>query len=278
MKVKKFLTVLLATAVSVIPISHISATTTYDEEPVIFVNYEDYVDNDVNNDEDVFVNYEAYAIDENYALNSIYSTELSYEDYGTYEVNSKLNDFIDVPTTAWYYSDVMNIYIQGVMSGMSVNEFKPMEYTTKAMFVSILHRISGWQELETSHDYKDIIPGAWYEAPAQWAIATQVYSGFPNTVLFAPNDNITREEIALLIYNFANYLGFDTSTLSSTSNFSDTTDISDWTRLAMQWAVGEGIITGKSQDTLDPKGTATRAEMATMVNRFLNHPQFNLAK
>ncbi len=277
---KKILVMSLSVAIgigSIYPIWATNNDSAYKEYDTL-VNYEQYINstNEPNEESILKTTQETY-------LNTgiVYSPTSYMSDKGTsFQVNLTIDptktasDFIDVPATEWYYSDVLNVYRQSLMGGITENEFGPTETTTKAMFVTILHRIAGWQSMQVNHTYTDLEAGAWYSDAVQWAIGTGVYSGFPDTRNFNPDEPITREEIALLIYNFAKYIGFDTTLVNSTSNYADTAQISDWTRQAVQWAVGAGILSGKPDNSLDPTGTATRAEIAAIITRFLNHPFF----
>ncbi len=177
--------------------------------------------------------------------------------------------FDDVLTTAWYYDSVMNVYELGIMGGMSETSFGPTQTTTKAMMMAMLHRIDGNQEVNFDTGFSDIQEGAWYTSSINWAVASGVYEGFPASSTFEPNENITREQLALIMYNYANYSGQDTSKAGNISEFTDANDISSWTKDAIVWAVGAGIVNGKGNGNLDPTGTATRAEIATIMTRFL---------
>ncbi|MDO4280462.1 MAG: S-layer homology domain-containing protein [Peptococcaceae bacterium] len=175
--------------------------------------------------------------------------------------------FVDVIAGSWYYDDVRYVYEEGLMRGTSDNLFSPQGQTTRGQIVTILYRLAGEPAVSTSNPFYDVAPGAYYTKAVIWAESTGVASGYGGG-LFGPNDTITREQLAALFYNYSNHQGADTTTRGDLSVFADNASISGWANSAMSWAVGDGIIGGKSGSILDPKGTATRAEVAAILHRY----------
>ncbi|OON98940.1 MAG: hypothetical protein ATN35_02725 [Epulopiscium sp. Nele67-Bin004] len=178
--------------------------------------------------------------------------------------------FSDIPSGAWYCVDVANVYNQGIMTGISNTEFGPQNTANRAMMAAILHRMDDSATLSLTNSFSDVVSGAWYEASVNWAVSAGVYGGFEDGT-FRPNDPITREQLVTIMYNYATYRQYDISTSADISTFSDGNSVAAWASTAMEWAVGNGIVGGKDGNLLDPKGTATRAEIAAIINRFLSY-------
>lgn len=176
--------------------------------------------------------------------------------------------FNDVNGSEWYAESVLYVYEQGIMTGVTDATFSPETVTSRAQFATILYRISGCPEVDFVDRFPDIKEGEWYSDAIIWAASEGIVNGYSNG-MFGPADVVTREQIATLLYRYADYLERDTSARNSLSSYKDAGKVSGFAGEAMQWCVGAGIIGGKSADTLEPIGKATRAEVATMVTRYL---------
>ncbi len=174
--------------------------------------------------------------------------------------------FIDVAPNAWYKDAVQYAYDNGLMTGVSANEFAPDTTTTRGMIVSMLARLEG---VESANDagFADV-EGEWYAIAVNWAASVGVVNGYEDNT-FRPNDAITREQLAAILMNYAAYKGEDVSARASLDAYSDAENVSTWATDTMSWAVAEGYITGMTADTLQPQGSATRAQVAAILERFL---------
>lgn len=174
--------------------------------------------------------------------------------------------FIDVAPNAWYKDAVQYAYDNGLMTGVSANEFAPDATTTRGMIVSMLARLEG---VESANDagFADV-EGEWYAIAVNWAASVGVVNGYEDNT-FRPNDAITREQLAAILMNYAAYKGEDVSARASLDAYSDAENVSTWATDTMSWAVAEGYITGMTADTLQPQGSATRAQVAAILERFL---------
>lgn len=170
--------------------------------------------------------------------------------------------FRDVPEKAWYYNYVYQAVARGLFNGMSDTTFCPENHMTRAMMVTVLHRISG-DTGTYSHPFKDVAAGAWYADAVAWGYNTGIVKGMSDT-RFGPNNNITREQLTTLLFRFAEHYGMDTSPRADFSAFPDRGSVSSYATDAMEWAVAMGIISG-SDGKLLPKGNATRAQGAKML-------------
>lgn len=175
------------------------------------------------------------------------------------------NKFADVQNNAWYSEAIAYVYNKGMMNGTDAGKFEPNATTTRAMLVTMLFRLEGEPKAGAA-DFSDVASGQWFSEAIAWAAANGVVNGYKDGT-FAPNDMITREQLAAVLYRFAQFKGYDVSVKGSLSNFSDSGSVSDWAQEAMQWAVGAGIINGDN-GALKPAGNATRAEVAMMLMRF----------
>ena len=177
--------------------------------------------------------------------------------------------FSDVTPGAWYTDAVQYAYDNGLMTGTSVTTFEPNTTTTRGMIVSMLHRLEGSPAVGIA-DFSDVAGGDWYADPVAWAASEGIVGGYGDGT-FGPNDPITREQMASILYRYADYKGLDVSARASLDAYSDADSVSPWASDVMSWAVSEGIISGMTEDTLAPQGTATRAQVAAMFQRFLEN-------
>lgn len=194
-----------------------------------------------------------------------YGTDTALRNTATQTVVRTL--FSDVPEGSWYYNSVNKMYSQGYMNGVTETEFAPEGTLTRAMLVTILYRYACEPNVYSGNSFGDVPDGTWYTDAVTWASDAGIVNGVSNGT-FAPNDNITREQLAAILYRYSEAFGYDTSASGNIINYSDSASISDWAQTALIWTTGAGIITGKDNNRLDPKGNATRAEAATMIERF----------
>ena len=174
--------------------------------------------------------------------------------------------FTDVASGAWYYDAVSFVYKRGLMSGTGDNLFSPNVTTSRGMIVTILYRLDG-SPSASSAGFTDVTSGQWYTDAVNWAAANDIVAGYGNG-LFGPNDTVTREQMAVILYRYAQYMGYDTSASNSLNGYTDVGGVSSWALTAMQWANAEGLINGTSSTTLSPTSGATRAEVAQILMRF----------
>ena len=177
--------------------------------------------------------------------------------------------FADVAEGAWYYDAVSYVYANGLMDGVSASEFAPDTTLTRAMLVTILWRMEGEPVVNYLMPFTDVDGGAWYAEAVRWAASEGIVTGVSDTS-FAPNAEITREQLAAILWRYAKYKGYDVSIGESTNilSYTDFDEIGEYAIPALQWAGGEGIISGRGGGILDPRGTASRAEAAAMLQRF----------
>lgn len=177
--------------------------------------------------------------------------------------------FSDVKTDDWFCSAVNYVVGKKLFNGVSDSEFAPNDSLTRAMLVTILYRLDGEPETEIGEGFADVESGVYYEKAVAWAKANGIVNGITDSE-FAPNNNITREQIASIIYRYAKYKGYDVSVGEDTNilSYDDANKMSDWAVAAIQWACGAGLINGRTESTIVPDGTATRAEAAAIMQRF----------
>lgn len=175
--------------------------------------------------------------------------------------------FTDVPEDAWYTEAVSYVVEQGLMNGTGGGRFHPMGTADRAMLVTILYRLAGEPEESDPAGFPDVADGAWYADAVNWAAAQGIAAGYADG-RFAPADALTREQIAALLYRYAAGQEAEVSASADLSGYADGEQTSGYAVEAMRWAVGAGLLTGKDGNRLDPRGTATRAELAAILMRF----------
>ena len=178
-----------------------------------------------------------------------------------------IEGFIDVPDDAWFTPAISYVVEHGLMTGTGSNTFSPNETLTRGMVAQILYQAEG-QPAAGEGAFSDVTAGAWYEKAVNWAAEAGLVAGFGDGT-FAPEQNITREQLAAILYRYAQEKGYDITQQGDLTRFTDGSQVSDWAEEAVTWAVGAGILHGRTGDTLDAQGTATRAEAAQMVMVFL---------
>lgn len=193
-----------------------------------------------------------------------------YADWKKREPDAVKNPFADVNAGDWFYRDVLFSYEKGLMSGMDAAAFAPYANTTRAQIAVIFYRMEGSPAVEGENSFTDVVRGsgtAWFYDAVTWAQQNGIMGGYGNSS-FAPNDPITREQLAAIFYRYAQYKGYDTTQGGmAIREFDDYESISDYAMGAMAWAVNTGLVKGDS-NLLYPKGTATRAEIAALFHRF----------
>ena len=186
------------------------------------------------------------------------------------EPDAVKNPFADVNAGDWFYRDVLFSYEKGLMSGMDAAAFAPYANTTRAQIAVIFYRMEGSPAVEGENSFTDVVRDsgtAWFYDAVTWAQQNGIMGGYSNSS-FAPNDPITREQLAAIFYRYAQYKGYDTTQGGmAIREFDDYESISDYAMGAMAWAVNTGLVKGDS-NLLYPKGTATRAEIAALFHRF----------
>lgn len=177
-------------------------------------------------------------------------------------------EFTDVKESDWYYDAVNYVYENDLMNGMTEETFEPETVLDRAQFATILFRASNEEKVEYEAKFPDVPENQWYTDGVMWASNTGVVSGY-NNGMFGTEDTITREQIAVMMYRYAKYRGYDVSGTEDLNDFEDGLNVNDYAKEALEWAVGNGIINGKAGNLLDPQGNASRAECAKIMMNFV---------
>ncbi len=187
------------------------------------------------------------------------------------------NPFTDVKDTDWFYGAVEFAVRNGLFNGTAATTFSPDSQMTRAMLVTVLYRLEGspagtggTATAAGSGSFTDVKDGQWYTDAVTWASANGIAAGMGNG-LFGTDSNVTREQLATILYNYANYKGYDIAITAAAGidSFDDAPAVSAWAQTPVKWANGEKLITGRTADTLAPGGSASRAEVATILQRFV---------
>ena len=190
----------------------------------------------------------------------------------TPETPDQVGSFVDVTTDDWFADAVQYMLDNGMMNGVTDTTFAPSSTTTRGMIVTILYRLEGEPDTAAS-SFTDVAANMYYADAVAWAQANSIVTGITETT-FAPDQAITREQMAAILYRYAQYKGYDVTASNDLSSYTDASQISAYATTAMQWANAEGLITGNTDTTINPTGNATRAELATILMRFCE----NIAK
>ena len=182
-------------------------------------------------------------------------------------------NFVDVSETQWFYDDVYFAVSNGLFNGTDEFIFSPDAPMTRAMLVTVLYRLEGEPAVYGGNVFTDVADNGWYADAVAWASRNGLINGYDNGK-FGVNDNVTREQMASILYRYAQYKGYDTTEENKLTQYSDYSEMSLYALQAMKWANAEGLITGRTAATLAPKGSATRAEVAAIFHRFAE----NIAK
>jgi len=178
--------------------------------------------------------------------------------------------FIDVNENDWFYESVMYVVQKGLFAGTSETVFSPNTSMTRAMLVTVLHRLDTTPASTALNKFVDIKDSDWYLQAVKWSTEKDIVKGITETE-FKPNNNVTREQLAVMLYRYANIKGLNIEIKGNIETFVDKQNVSIWAVDALKWSVGNKLITGKENSTLDPQGNATRAEVATILKRFVEN-------
>jgi len=184
-----------------------------------------------------------------------------------------INPFVDVSEVDWFFESVRFAHQNNLFSGTSATTFSPNSPMTRAMMVTVLHRMAGEPSVSgIANNFTDVQDGAWYDNAVRWAAANGIVSGIGNSQ-FAPGNNITREQMAVILNNFARHMGLDLPTIR-TGVFVDEAEISAWAQDAVNALFEAGVISGMGNNHFNPRGQGTRAEVATMLRNFMDAVRF----
>ena len=186
------------------------------------------------------------------------------------EAPSKEFVFVDVPEDMWYYNSVKYVFENGLMTGISETEFAPEMDITRAMFVTVLYRAAGAPDMSEEiwgYPFEDVDAESWYGAAVYWARNNDIVQGYSDEK-FAPDEPVTREQMAAILYRYAKLKG-DNTEVNGTLNYTDNADISDYAINAVIWNLDNGIMFGNDDNTFAPKANTTRAEAAAVFERIM---------
>lgn len=177
------------------------------------------------------------------------------------------NPFWDVPQSHWAHDEVTYVYENDLMNGTSSTHFSPDARTTRAQVVTVLYRLAGQPAADWANPFWDVPASAWFHDAVTWAWENDITGGVSSTH-FGAGNAVTREQLATFLYRYAQDQGYDTSARADLSGYSDAGLVSSYATEALSWANATGLITGTTATTLSPKGSATRAQVATILSRF----------
>lgn len=181
--------------------------------------------------------------------------------------------FLDLSGSGWYHEYTDYVIEEGLMNGVSATAFAPDGELTRGMLVTILYRMADKPAASSGGAFTDTDSGAWYAEAVSWASENELVTGYGDG-RFGPDDPITRQELAAVLWRFAKYRGYDVRANGTVMpDFTDRDRIASWAGEAVSWAYSRGILTGKNGNSLDPTGRATRAEAAAMLTRFAKLPK-----
>ena len=178
-----------------------------------------------------------------------------------------ISQFSDSSPAAWYHDGVHWALDEGIMNGTGAGTFTPGGETTRAMIVTMLWRMENQPKADAPASFRDVAANQWYTDAVAWAAQQEIVKGYDSDT-FGPMDSVTREQLAAILYRYAQVKGLDVSADGDLSAFGDAASVSGWAADAMKWAAGKGIVSGKSASLLAPVDNASRAEVATMLMRF----------
>ena len=176
--------------------------------------------------------------------------------------------FTDITEKDWFCDNIAFVFEKGIMTGVSDTLFAPQADTTRGMIVTMLYRLEGQLKVTGDCPFDDVQAGAWYADAITWAVANKIVNGYGDS--FGAEDPITREQMATVLYNYAAFKGYDGGDKADLTKFADNGEISVWAEAALSWANANALVTGKSGNTLEPKGNAARCEVAAILHRFCN--------
>ena len=191
----------------------------------------------------------------------------------THDTTCPSRFFTDLSSSAWYHEYADYVIGEGLMTGASDTTFAPNAALTRAMLVTTLYRAEKEPAVTGADTFTDVVSGSWYEKAVIWAAANGIVTGYGDG-RFGPGDPITRQQLAAILWRFAQYKGYDVRANGTTMpDFVDRGQIASWASEAVSWAYSRGVLTGKDGNVLDPTGGATRMEAAAMLARFLQLPK-----
>jgi hypothetical protein len=182
-------------------------------------------------------------------------------------IEDLINPFTDVKTADWFYDAVSFAYKRKLFSGMTPTTFEPQTKMNRAMVVTVLWNLEGKLSASSANPFTDLTAD-WYKTAVVWAASNGIVSGVGNNK-FDPNGLLTREQAVTILYNYSKWKGLDVSAAANLDKFTDKGKIHSYALPAIKWAVAKGILNGKSPTTVDPTGTATRAEVAQLFKGYL---------
>ncbi|MPM41999.1 hypothetical protein SDC9_88661 [bioreactor metagenome] len=185
-----------------------------------------------------------------------------------FEKMSEIEKFSDVNPELWYAEGIQFVLSRGLFKGITDTTFEPDTAMTRAMLVTVLHRLAGNPNAGISELFADVEEGSWFDEAVRWASGKGVVKGYDNST-FGPGISLTREQLAVILFRYADLSGYDTTARADLTVYGDAAEVSSWAEDAMRWAVAEGLITGTAGDTLDAGGAAGRAQVATILMRFV---------
>ena len=173
---------------------------------------------------------------------------------------------MDVTTGDWFYNDIRYVVEKGFMQGIGEDDFGVDDEVTRAMFVTVIYRMENEPQTDCDMTFKDVLSDTYYANAVAWATANGIVAGYSDEE-FGPDDTITREQMAAIMYRYAEYKGHD-MTVTEPLIYTDAESISDYALTAVMWATGNGILSGYTDNTMRPDATAIRAQIAAVCRRF----------
>lgn len=184
--------------------------------------------------------------------------------------SSPVKSFTDIKENDWYYAAIKFVTDRGLFTGISSTAFEPQTTMSRDMLVTVLYRLEGEPAIgNAASSLSDVNAGSWYANAVAWATANGIITGY-DSGKFGPKDPLTREQLLAILYRYSSLKGYDTSASSDLTGFTDSGEIKDYALIPFKWGTGNGLIDGKGAGILDPAGDATRAEVATILMRFIN--------
>lgn len=191
---------------------------------------------------------------------------LAVEGNVTVKIVDNSKNFNDVKTGDWHDNAVTFVAAREIMDGIGGNNFAPNTVLSRGMIAKVLHNFENNPETTADNLFNDVDDNTWYTDAVKWAAEQKIVEGNGNN--YAPNDNITREQLAAILYRYANVKGYDVTKTGDLGTYNDGAKTSTWAQTAMEWAVANGVLSGKDGNRLDPKGAASRAEVAQILMNF----------
>ena len=184
------------------------------------------------------------------------------------DIRDNTHTFVDVPKDYWAYDAISFVSSRELFKGVTPTHMDPYLYMSRGMLVTVLHRLEGFPLSDAPSEFYDVPEGIWFEDAVSWAAGEGIVLGTGEC--FEPNEAITREQLAVMIYRYAEKLGVTTWERKNLDTFSDAADVSDWANEALQWTVGVGLVEGRVGNVLDPEGDASRSDVAMIISRFVS--------